>query len=70
MGFGGVVDAGSALLALPDNSELIVFKPDGAKFSQIRSYKVSDAQTYAHPVVSGNRIFVKDQESLALWTVR
>lgn len=70
MGFAGIVDAGSALLALPNNSELIVFKPDRGKFSQIRSYKVSDAETYAHPVVSGNRIFVKDQESLTLWVVR
>jgi outer membrane protein assembly factor BamB len=52
---------------LPSNSDMIVFKPDGDKFSHIRTYKVSDAQTYAHPVVSGNRIFVKDQESLALW---
>lgn len=69
MGFAAIVDAGSALLALAGNSELIVFKPDGAQFAQIRSYKVSDAETYAHPVISGNRIFVKDQGSLALWTV-
>lgn len=70
MGFAAVVDAGSALLALPSNSDLIVFKPDGDKFSHIRTYKVSDAQTYAHPIVSGNRIFVKDLESVALWMVR
>lgn len=69
MGFAGIVDAGSALLVLPNDSQLIVLKPDATKFSQIRSYKVSDVETYAHPVVSGNRIFVKDQESLALWTV-
>jgi len=69
MGFAAIVDAGSALLALAGNSELIVFKPDGAQFTQIRSYKVSDVETYAHPVVSGNRIFVKDQQSLAMWTI-
>ena len=69
MGFAGIVDAGRVLLALPSNSELIVFKPDRARFTQVRSYKVSDAQTYAHPVISGNRIFIKDEDSLTMWTV-
>lgn len=67
-GFAAIVDAGSALVALPSTSELIVFKPDGKGFTKIQSYKIADSETYAHPVISGNRIFVKDQESLALWT--
>ena len=32
-------------------------------------HKVSEGPVYATPVVSGNRIFVKDQESVTLWTV-
>ena len=70
MGFAPIVDAGSAILALPSSADLVAFKPDGAKFSQISSYKVSDIQCYAHPVVSGKRIFIKDQESLALWMLQ
>lgn len=70
MGFAPIVDAGSAILALPSSADLVAFKPDGAKFSQISSYKVSDIQCYAHPVMSGKRIFIKDQESLALWMLQ
>jgi len=32
-------------------------------------FKVSDKQTYAHPVVAGNRLFIKDQDSVTLWTI-
>ena len=68
-GFAAIVSAGSCLLALPNTSELIVFKPDGKKYSEIARYKVSDTPTYAHPIISGNRVFVKDQESVAMWIV-
>jgi outer membrane protein assembly factor BamB len=67
--FGAVLDAGSCLLALPSNSELIVFKPDGKEYGEIARYKVSDTPIYAHPVIAGNRIFVKDQETVALWII-
>lgn len=66
-GFAAVVNAGSCLMALPSSSELIVFKPDEDKFTEIARYKVAETPIYAHPVISGNRVFVKDQESLALW---
>jgi hypothetical protein len=28
---------------------------------------VAETPTHAYPVVSGNRVFVKDQESVTLW---
>jgi hypothetical protein len=31
--------------------------------------KVADMQTYAHPVIAGNRVFVRDQETVAMWTI-
>ena len=68
-GFGAIVDAGSVLLALPSNSELIVFKPSDKEFSELARVKVADMPTYAHPVLAGNRVFVKDEESLILWTL-
>jgi len=68
-GFAAILDAGSCLLALPSSSELIVFKPDGKEYSKVTSYKVADTPTYAHPVISGNRVFVKDQESVTMWIV-
>jgi outer membrane protein assembly factor BamB len=67
--FGSILDAGSCLMVLPQNGELTVYKADGKEYSEIAKYKVAETQTYAHPVISGNRIFVKDQESLTLWTL-
>ena len=68
-GFGSIVDAGPVLLALTPSSELIVFEPSAKEYKQIASYKVSETPTHAHPVVSGNRVFIKDKDSVTLWTV-
>ncbi len=65
-GFGAIVSAGDCLLALPSSSELIVFKPDGKAYGEITRYKVSETAIYAHPVISDNRVFVKDEDSVAL----
>jgi len=69
-GYGSIVDAGSVMLALTPASELIVFSPESQAYTEVARIKVADSPTYAYPVVSGNRIFVKDQDSLTLWTVQ
>ncbi len=68
-GYGSIVDAGSVLLALNPTSLLIVFEPSDKEFKQLASYKVAESQTYAYPVIAGNRVFVKDQDSVTLWTI-
>lgn len=68
-GFGAIVGAGSCLIALANDSNLIVYKPNGKAYSEIKRYKVAETETYAHPVVAGNRVFIKDQDSVALWTL-
>jgi len=68
-GFGAIADAGSCLVVLANNSELVVFKPDGKTYSEIRRYKVAETVTYAHPILAGNRIFIKDQETVTMWTI-
>jgi len=68
-GFAAIVGAGSVMLALPNNSELIAFKPIAKEFAQVAKIKVAESATYAHPVVAGNRVFVKDQDSLAMLTI-
>ncbi len=69
-GFAAILDAGSCLLALPSTSELIAFKPSGKAYAELARIKVADTPTYAHPVVAGNRIFVRDQETVTLWTIQ
>jgi len=69
-GFTAILDAGSCLLALPSNSELIVFEPSSEQYTELAKIKVADTLTYAHPVVAGNRVYVKDQETLIMWTIQ
>jgi len=68
-GFGAIVDVGQYLMAMPSNAELIVFKPSGKQYEEVAKIKVSDTPTYAHPVIAGNRIFIKDQETVAMFTL-
>jgi outer membrane protein assembly factor BamB len=68
-GFTSIVDAGSVLFALPSSSELIVYGPSDKAFTQIASIKVSETPSYAHPVIAGNRIYIKDAETLKLLTI-
>jgi outer membrane protein assembly factor BamB len=69
-GYGSIVDAGSVLLALTPSGELIAFEPGEKAYTELARIKVADAQTYAYPVASGNRIITKDKDSVTLWTVQ
>ena len=69
-GFGAIVHAGSVLLALSSNSELVTFAPSDKQFTELARIKVADTSTYAHPVIAGNRIFVKDQDAVTMWTIK
>jgi outer membrane protein assembly factor BamB len=68
-GYGSVVDGGTVLLALTPSSELIAFEPNAKAFTELARIKVAGSATYAYPVVSGKRILIKDQDSLALYSV-
>jgi outer membrane protein assembly factor BamB len=68
-GYGSIVDAGPVLIALTPSSQLIVFEPRDKAFKQLAKYKVADTPTFAYPVIAGNRIFVKDRNSVILWMI-
>jgi outer membrane protein assembly factor BamB len=75
-GYGSVVDAGSVLLALSPAGQLVVFKPNGAEYTEVARYSVAeggadeqDKGTYAYPVAVGNSIYIKDRDSIARWDV-
>jgi outer membrane protein assembly factor BamB len=64
-----IVRAGDLVISLEDDAELMVGRVSGSQFQELKRYTVADAATWAAPVVSGNRVFVKDTSTLALWTV-
>jgi len=67
--FGSIVDGGSVIIVLTSNSNFVVLRPDGQKYNQIALIKLIESSIYAHPILSGNRIYIKDKESLTLFTV-
>jgi outer membrane protein assembly factor BamB len=64
-----IVHAGNLVIALEDDGELVVGRVSGSGFQELKRYKVANTATWAQPAISGNRIFVKDASSLALWTL-
>jgi len=68
--FGAILDAGSVLLALTQDGTLSVYRPDSKAYAEIAGIKVAETQTYAHPVLAGNRLFVRDQDSVILWAIQ
>ena len=68
-GFAAVLDVGACLVTLPSTSELIAFKPVESRYEELARIKISETPTYAHPVIAGNRIFVKGEDAVTMWTV-
>jgi len=66
---GAILDAGSVLLLLSSDSNLVVFKPDKDEFKEVAKYKVAETPTWAMPIIAGKRIYVKDTESIILWSL-
>ena len=69
-GYGSIVDGGSVLLALTPASELVAFEPSEKEFKEVARVKVSSTPTYAFPIASGNRIFIKDQNDVILYAMQ
>lgn len=64
-----VVKANNLLFFLNDDGELIVARASRERFDVVARYTVSETATWAQPAISGNRIFIKDAGSIALWTI-
>jgi outer membrane protein assembly factor BamB len=60
--------AGDVLFVLKDDGEMIIARANRARFEPLKSYQVADSATWAQPVLSGQRLFVKDVSTLTLWT--
>jgi outer membrane protein assembly factor BamB len=68
-GNSAVVRAGDVVMSLEDDGELVVFRSGGTGFEQVKKYTVAESETWTQPTVIGNRVFVHDVSTLALWTL-
>jgi outer membrane protein assembly factor BamB len=66
---GAVLDAGSVMILLSSDSNLVAFKPDKEEFKELAKYKVAESPTWAMPIINGKRIYVKDEDSVILWSL-
>ena len=60
---------GEHLITLTDKGTLIFIKSDSGSYQPLASYKLSDSRTWAHPLVSGKRIVIKDETGLTCWSL-
>ena len=64
-----IARSGNTIFSLEDDSELVIVRLNREKFDAVARYKVAASDTWTQPVISGNRIFVKDVSTLTLWTL-
>ena len=58
--------AGNTIFSLTNDAELIVTSAANKAATPLKKYKVAGSATWAHPAISGKRILIKDENSLAL----
>ena len=60
-----ILNAGDLFLVLTDEAKMFVLKSNATSFAPVKEYQVANSPTWAHPVLLGNRILVKDKTTLA-----
>jgi len=64
-----VVRAGNLWFALDTEANLSVVRANPKEFEVVKRYSVAESATWAQPVLSGQRVFIKDLSTIALWTL-
>jgi len=62
-----LVSAGEFLLLLTAEGELIVTRKNPQRWVQVARYTVSGSPAFAHPVLLGEGVLIKDDRALSLW---
>ena len=63
-----VLRVGDAIFSLEDDAELVVLRSSRTGFEPLQRYEVATSSTWAQPTLRGNRLYVKDESALRLWT--
>jgi len=59
-----ILNLAGTLLLLTNDAKLIVLPASAKEYAPLAEYTVANSPTWAHPVVVGNRILVKDETTL------
>jgi outer membrane protein assembly factor BamB len=61
-----MLKAGDVLFLLTDDAELIIARSNEKAFEPLKKYSVAQSPTWAHPILLGNSILIKDASTLSL----
>ena len=64
-----IIAAGDALLILTNDGQLTVARASDKTWTAVTKLEVATSPTWAHPVFLGDRLLVKDEQTLALLRV-
>lgn len=62
-----IVAAGRVLLVLTTDGNLLVVAADPGKYRELAKYHVSESATWAHPVLVGSKLLVKNRDELLVF---
>ena len=68
-GNAALLNAGDSVLILNPDGELLVLRKNPKAFEPVRKYKVAESATWATPSFAGQRLLIKDVNTLALWRI-
>ena len=47
----------------------MVARPNSTSFDVMRQYTVANSPTWAHPIISGNWLYIKEAQTLNAWAL-
>ena len=68
--FASILDLGKQMVSLPATGQLIFFEPTGKGYVELAKYKVAETEVYTHPLIMGDKIFIKDKNMLTCWSLK
>jgi hypothetical protein len=64
-----ILQSQKEIFLLTNDAELIIANKSAKGFAPLARYKVADTSTWAHPVILGRQILIKDAVNLTLWSI-
>jgi outer membrane protein assembly factor BamB len=66
--YAGLLSSGKLLFVLTTDGEFLVIETSAEALKKLAQHTVADSPTWAHPVILGSQLLIKDFSSLALWS--
>jgi outer membrane protein assembly factor BamB len=64
-----ILQSQEEIFLLTNDADLIIARKSAKGFEPLTRYKVADSPTWAHPVILGRQILIRDAANLILWKI-